>query len=115
MLPIVILIQDVFNGNVADFLTENNLIITKNMQFYLKQIFERCSPLAQKIVLELSKFDQPLSREDLKNHLQLSSSDLINGLQSLQRRYLLTKIYQETILFDLSPVFKEYVKNYCKD
>jgi hypothetical protein len=105
---IAVLIKDVFDGKVNDFLAENSLVITKKMQSYLKQIFGRCSPLAQQIALELSKVDQPLSREELKNNLDLSVSDLINGLQSLQQRYL---IQREQNRFQLSSIFKEYVKS----
>jgi hypothetical protein len=36
---------------------------------------------------------------------------LIKGLQSLQKRYLLTKIEESEILFNLSPVFKKYIKD----
>ncbi|TRU23582.1 MAG: NACHT domain-containing protein, partial [Microcystis aeruginosa Ma_SC_T_19800800_S464] len=86
LIDIAVLIKDVFDGKVNDFLAENSLVITKKMQSHLKQIFGRCSPLAQQIALELSKVDQPLSREELKNNLDLSASDLINGLQSLQQR-----------------------------
>lgn len=35
--------------------------------------------------------------------------DLINGLQSLQQRYLVTKVKEDKILFKLSSVFQEYV------
>ncbi|TRU45156.1 MAG: NACHT domain-containing protein [Microcystis aeruginosa Ma_QC_Ch_20071001_S25] len=105
---IAVLIKDVFDGKVNDFLAENSLVITKKMQSHLKQIFGRCSPLAQQIALELSKVDQPLSREELKNNLDLSVSDLINGLQSLQQRYL---IQREQNRFQLSSIFKEYIKS----
>ncbi|KAB0240206.1 NACHT domain-containing protein [Microcystis aeruginosa EAWAG127a] len=107
---IAVLIKDVFDGKVNDFLAENSLIITKKMQSHLKQIFGRCSPLAQQIALELSKVDQPLSREELKNNLDLSASDLINGLQSLQQRYL---IQREQNRFQLSSIFKAYIKSDC--
>lgn len=105
---IAVLIKDVFDGKVNDFLAENSLVITKKRQSHLKQIFGRCSPLAQQIALELSKVDQPLSREELKNNLDLSASDLINGLQSLQQRYL---IQREQNRFQLSSIFKAYIKS----
>jgi hypothetical protein len=41
--------------------------------------------------------------------------DFINGLQSLSQRYLLTKIAGEKILFNLSIVVREYVRNCCQD
>jgi len=108
LIDIAVLIKDVFDGKVNDFLAENSLVITKKMQSHLKQIFGRCSPLAQQIALELSKVDQPLSREELKNNLDLSVSDLINGLQSLQQRYL---IQREQNRFQLSSIFKAYIKS----
>ncbi|MBE9146765.1 NB-ARC domain-containing protein [Planktothrix mougeotii] len=112
---IVSLIQDVYDDEVADFLAENSLIITQNMQSHFNDLFNRLSPIEQQIILELSKLDQPISREDLKQKLPLSSVDFVKGLQSLQQRYLVTKIKAEKVMFKLSPVFREYVKSCCKD
>ncbi len=112
---IVILIQDVYDGEVAYFLAENSLIITQNMQSHFNDLFNSLSPIEQQIILELSKLDQSKSREDLKQNLALSSIDFVNGLQSLQNRYLLTKIKEDKILFNLSSVFREYVKIFCQD
>jgi hypothetical protein len=107
---VALLIQDVFDGDVAEFLAEDSLVITKEMRSHFNQLFNRLSPIEQKIIVELSKFDQPVSREDLRQHLDLSSMDLINGLKSLQQRYLVTKIKADTILFNLSCLFREYVR-----
>jgi hypothetical protein len=41
--------------------------------------------------------------------------DLINGLQSLNRRYLIKTIPEDAISFSLSPLFKEYVRNCDRD
>ena len=112
---IAILIKKIFDGEVAEFLAENSLIITKDMQYNFHQLFNRLSPREQQLVLELSKFDRPISREYLRESLDLSSMDLINGLQSLQQRYLVRKIKEDKILFKLSSVFQEYVKNCCQD
>ena len=110
---IAISIKKIFDGDVAEFLADNSLIITKNMQDNFNQLFNKLSPIEQQLVLELSKFNQPVSREYLRQSLDLSSMDLINGLQSLQQRYLVTKIKEDKILFKLSSVFQEYVKNCC--
>lgn len=112
---IAISITKIFDGEVAEFLAENSLIITKDMQYNFHQLFKRISPIEQQLVLELSKFDMPVSREYLKQSLDLSSMDLINGLQSLQQRYLVRKIKKDKILFKLSSVFREYVNNCCQD
>ncbi|MFB2982249.1 NB-ARC domain-containing protein [Microseira sp. BLCC-F43] len=104
------LIKNIFLGKVSEFLTEDSLILTENMKSRFNELFERLSPSEQQIVLELSKYNQPVSREDLRQALSLSSMDLINGLQSLRKRYLIKTIEGEKISFNLSPVFREYVR-----
>jgi predicted transcriptional regulator len=83
------------------------------MQSHFQDIFHHLSPQEQQIVLELSKFENPISREELRQSLNLSSVNFNNGLQSLQQRYLITKIKEDKILFKLSPVFQEYVRTCC--
>ena len=109
------LIQDVYDGDAADFLAETSLVVTQNMQFCFNDLFNRLSPIEQQIILEFSKLDRPRSREELKENLALSSVDFVKGLQSLQYRYIVTKIKSDKIVFKLSPVFREYVRNYCQD
>ena len=48
--------------------------------------------------------------------MRVPSIELINGLQSLTRRYLINVISKEdAISFNLSPVFREYVRNCAQD
>lgn len=112
---VVSLIKIVFGNQVGEFLSENSLIITKEMKSRLTELFQRLSPREQEIVLQLSKFDRPVSREDLRQSLSLSSMDLMNGLRSLRQRYLLKKIEGEKVLFYLSLVVREYVRTCCQD
>ncbi len=122
---ITMLINKNYDGKVADFLAENNCstgkmpvlqpAIATKMQSHFREIFNHLSPKEQEIVLQLSKSEALISRGDLKQSLNLSSVDFNNSLQSLQQRYLVTKIKQDKILFKLSPVFREYVRSSCKD
>ena len=111
---VTILIQNLFDDSVAEFLAENQLILTNQMRSQFKQLFTKLSPLEQQLALELSKFKEPVVRETLKQNLNLSSTDFINALESLQKRYLITKIKANKTQFDLSPIFKEYVKTLDK-
>ncbi|WP_016951628.1 NB-ARC domain-containing protein [Anabaena sp. PCC 7108] len=106
---IAILIRNIFQCRVSEFLSDG-LLLTEDMKYQLNELFNRLSTVEQQITLELSKYNQPVSREHLRESLSLSSMDLINGLQSLNRRYLVTPIEGEKTLFNLSPVFREYVK-----
>lgn len=108
---VAILIKNVFAGDVAEFLGENEFVITKDMQVNLHQLFQKISSIEKQIILGLSQFDQPVSRADLRNSLQLSYPDFINGLESLQKRYLVEKSKDEKILFSILPVFREYVRD----
>lgn len=107
---IATLIKDVFEGKVSDLLMETRVLITTNMRYYFKQLFDRLSTVEQEIVKELSNLDVPVSRADLSQRMNLSSTDFINALQSLQQRYLIKKGNGETNLFNICSVFKEYVK-----
>jgi ABC-type cobalamin/Fe3+-siderophores transport system ATPase subunit len=111
---VTILIKDFFDDSVAEFLAENQLILTNQIRSHFKQLFTKLSPLEQQLALELSKFKEPVVRETLKQNLNWSSTDFINALESLQKRYLITKIKADKTQFDLSPIFKEYVKTLDK-
>ncbi|MBE9142984.1 ATP-binding protein [Planktothrix mougeotii] len=108
---IAILIKNIFDGDVAEFLAENELVITQEMRSHFNQLYNRLSPVEQQIVLKFSQFEQPLSRETLRESVELSSTDLINGLQSLQQRYLVTKIKEDKTMFKLFSVLREYLEN----
>lgn len=110
---IVNLIKKIFGGKLSDFLTEHSLIITESIKLRLNQIFERLSLIEQEILIELSQDNHPVSREQLRERLSLSSIDLINGLDSLNRRYLINIIQFDQILFSVSPVIREYIKVCC--
>ncbi|MBP0044681.1 MAG: ATP-binding protein [Roseofilum sp. SBFL] len=105
------LIQTLFSGNIAELFAEDHLILTQTMQTRMKTCFNRLSPPEQQIALHLSQSALPISREQLRADLSLSSTDLINGLDSLKRRFLLTSIETERIAFNLSPIFREYVRS----
>ncbi|WP_254174788.1 ATP-binding protein [Planktothrix pseudagardhii] len=108
---IAILIKNIFDGDVAEFLAENELVITQEMRSHFNQLYNRLSPIEQQIVLKFSQFEQSLSRETLRETVELSSTDLINGLQSLQKRYLVTKVKEDKTMFKLSSVLREYLEN----
>lgn len=104
------LIKTIFGGKVSDFIRQDSFLITEDMKFQFDELFERLSPVEKQLILELSQSNKPVSREDLREALSLSSMELINGLQSLSKRYLLKTKIENKIWFDLSPVFQEYAR-----
>ncbi|MBC5794655.1 AAA family ATPase [Sphaerospermopsis sp. LEGE 00249] len=113
---ITVLIAKNYDGEVVEFLAENTLHITQQMQSHFQETFNRLSPIEKQIVLYLSRFENPISREELRQTLietlNLSSVDFNNGLQSLQQRHLVSKLKEDKVMFSLSSVFREYVRNF---
>ena len=107
---ISILIKDVFQGEVSELLKENSLILTADFKSLFDSIWMRLSEVEKEILLKISQQDKSISRDDIKDLLSLSSIDIINGLQSLTRRFLLTKLENDEKLFNLSSVFRAYLK-----
>ncbi|MBD2690168.1 NB-ARC domain-containing protein [Anabaena catenula] len=109
---ISILIKEVFQSEVSEFIKENSLILTEDFKSLFDSIWIRLSDVEKEILLKISQNDHPISRDEIKQSLSLSSIDVINGLQSLNRRFLLTKSETDEKSFKLSSVFREYLKIY---
>jgi hypothetical protein len=78
----------------------------------LGDLWDKLSPIEKDIVLSLSKLEQEISREDLREKLDLSPVDFSNSLLSLQQRYLVkTRVENEQTWFNLTPVFQAYLRN----
>ena len=107
---ISILIKDVFQGEVIEFIKENILILTADFKTEFDSIWLRLSDIEKEILLKISQNHQPISRDEIKKCLSLSSIDIINGLQSLTRRFLLTKLENDEKLLNISPILREYLK-----
>ncbi|MDJ1175154.1 AAA family ATPase [Roseofilum capinflatum] len=104
------LIKEVFSGHVNEFIAEESLIFTEEIKLLWNTLWMRLSPVEQNISLEMSRTTAPLSRDDLRNALNLSSLEVVNGLQSLSRRYLLNSVQGDRPSFTLNPIFQEYLK-----
>lgn len=72
---------------------------------------DRLSEIEKQIIRRVAEENEAIAISQLLSHLQLPASELINAMQSLGRRSLISKINQgnETLL-NLQPVVKQYVK-----
>lgn len=107
------LIESLFSGKVSYFLTEAGRILTVDIKFKIGETFKRLSPIETEIMIQISQAQQPLSRGDLIQKLDISFVDVINGLNSLIRRSLIQRIDQnsETVYFDCSDLIRDYIKS----
>ncbi len=105
-------IQELFNGNVSEFLKQTALALGDVLRTLLYQQFERLSKLEKDVLYWLAIKHRPVSLATLRSemNLQASGSELIDALESLRWRSLIEKITeQEEVMFLLEPVVLKYV------
>ncbi|RCJ27958.1 hypothetical protein A6770_24725 [Nostoc minutum NIES-26] len=100
-------IQDIFDGNVAEFLQQNTSVFG-DIRDILEQQFERLSDLEKEIIYWLAINREPVTLSELRQDIVLPrpTQKLLESLESLVRRSLVEK---STVTFTLQPVVMEYV------
>ncbi|NEO28551.1 MAG: hypothetical protein F6K03_17150, partial [Kamptonema sp. SIO4C4] len=108
-------IQDIFGGEIYDFLDQSTLVLGDIMPTIFYQHFERLSKLEKSIVYWLAIEEDPIALPQLRKYLQFSvssTSEIVAALESLKRRALLEIVKTEgTTQFTLEPVFMKYITN----
>jgi DNA-binding MarR family transcriptional regulator len=100
------LIQELGIG-VTELLLDDTILLPEDLKDVLQQQFDRTSELEKQVMSLLARENQPVNLAKLLEKGQISSSDLLNALQSLSRRCLIEK---EASLYTLSLVLKQYIK-----
>lgn len=116
---ITTMIQEVFNGNVANFLRQNTLVLGDRVRTLLKEQVNRLSDWEKEVVYWLTIEGEPISLSRLRADLLFppSQSQLLEVLASLERRSLIDKATPMLIeemtqasetLFTLQPLVMKY-------
>ncbi|MEG4145485.1 hypothetical protein [Microcoleus sp. Pol12B5] len=101
------LIQELGIG-ATELLIDDIIVLPEDLKNVLQQQYDRTSELEKQVMSLLATANQPVNfAKLLLQNAQISSSDLLNALQSLSRRCLIEK---EASLYTLSPVLKQYIK-----
>ncbi|MCW5315272.1 hypothetical protein GTQ43_16075 [Nostoc sp. KVJ3] len=110
-------IQDIFNGNVTEFLQQDTAVFG-DIRDILEQQFERLSDLEKDIMYWLAINRESVTLSDLRDDIisPVPQAKLIEALESLGRRSLIEKTTPTLIektgsVFTLQPVVMEYVTN----
>ncbi|AFY43871.1 NB-ARC domain-containing protein [Nostoc sp. PCC 7107] len=106
------LIQSVFGGNIAAFLSQNTIVIGDRLRAILKKQFEQLSDLEQHILYWLAIWQQPISFSRLQTHLLISldPATILDAIVSLEKRSLLEKwICSGEPAFTLQPLVMKIV------
>lgn len=108
------LIENLFNGNISQFLKQNILVIGEILGNILHHQLERLSILEKEIIYWMAIEHKPIDFQSLKSELwvSVSLSDLMQALAFLLRRSLIEKyIKGDEVYFTLHPLVMEYVTN----
>lgn len=106
------LIQSVFAGNIAAFLSQNTVVIGDRLRGILKQQFEQIADLEQDIIYWLAIWQEPISFSRLQTHLLISVDPaiLLEAIIALERRSLLEKwVGSGDTSFTLQPLVMKFV------
>jgi hypothetical protein len=117
---ITTMIQEVFSGNIADFLKQNTLVLGDRVRTLLKQQITRLSDLEKEVVYWLAIEHEPMTLSRVREDLLLAParSQLLEALASLERRCLIEKAEPTLVeerteagetLFTLQPLVRKYV------
>ncbi len=108
-------IQDVFNGNISEFLNQK-IAVFGDIDALLEQQEERLSDLEREVMYWLAINREPITFSQLQEDIVSpgTSHRLLEALESLVRRSLIdkatpTEIQKSAPLFTLEPVLMEYV------
>ena len=91
--------------SVTDLLQNETLLLPEDIKDNLRQQCDRLSDTEKQILSLLARETQPLKLATLMEQQPNLNLELVNILQSLQRRCLVEKIEQG---FWLSPLIKQY-------
>ncbi len=107
------IINELFNGNVGEFLRQNTLFLG-DLQFILHQQYQRLSDIEQNILQVIAQTNKPQSLAELTTQFasQLRCSEIMGYLNSLKRRSLLEIIeINQTPFYHLQPVVQKYLQS----
>jgi len=93
--------------SATELLLDDTILLPEDLKDVLQQQYDRTSELEKQVMSLLARENQPVNLANLLGKGQISSSDLLNALQSLSRRCLIEK--QES-LYTLLPVLRQYIK-----
>ncbi|MBW4591655.1 MAG: pentapeptide repeat-containing protein [Brasilonema angustatum HA4187-MV1] len=105
-------IQEVFGGNISEFLRQGAAVFIGNIRDILDQQYERLSALEKNILYWLAVNVKSTSLSELQEDIisTLSKLEIIEALESLRRRSLIDN-EKGTAKFTLQPVVMEYIIN----
>ena len=111
-------IQEVFGGNVSEFLAQNTLFLG-DLEFILHQEYQRLSTWEKKLICTIALVTETKSVSIFRLNRELGDgvrrSEIIRSLDTFKRRSLVEveRVSDESV-YSLHPVIKKYLLSQCK-
>lgn len=103
-----ITIQEVFDGNVTDFL--ETTLFTEDVSDFVEHLLKRLSQVEAKIIGQIAQQQHPVALPQLRETLsEISSQHILSAVASLRKRALVEKSDRG---FMLPPVLSEVIKHH---
>lgn len=92
--------------DATELLQNNTILLPEDLKDVLQQQFNRLSEIEKQVMFLLAKENPPVNLAKLLENSIITSSDLLNALQSLSRRCLIEKPEN---LYTLPPILRQYI------
>ncbi|MGM3309335.1 ATP-binding protein [Anabaena sp. WFMT] len=107
---VLTIIQEVFGGNVSDFLFQEATLDFDNIYDILENQFQRLSDLEKQIMYFLGSKDHPVSFHELRNNSCFIGKKFTDAIKSLDGRGLIKNIESKASYTLQSMVVIKYIK-----
>jgi predicted RecB family endonuclease len=94
-------------GGVSELLLDDTILLREDLKDSLQEQLSRLSKIEKQVMSLLAKESEPVNLAKLLENGIISSSDLLNALQSLSRRCLIEKLEN---FYILPPVLRQYIQ-----
>jgi DNA-binding MarR family transcriptional regulator len=94
-------------GGVSELLLDDTILLREDLKDSLQEQLSRLSKIEKQVMSLLAKESEPVNLAKLLENGVISSSDLLNALQSLSRRCLIEKLEN---FYILPPVLRQYIQ-----
>ena len=111
-----IAIQDLFSGKISELMQCQSLVLSNTLRSQLERQWQKLTPTERAIMIQLNDENMPATLQQILKTVNLATSDVLTGIQSLSRRLLLERIRQgQDKYFQLNPVYQQYLKERSND
>ena len=100
-------IEQLYNGDVTEFLNEENDLFIGDIKLYLQPHKERLSESEFKLIQWLTTQNQPVNITQISANLELSKSE--SGILILRRCLVEKIVIEDQFSYELNKIFKGYV------